>query len=84
MIVKVGEDDFIGYKNNNEWLKNHPGSAVIFDSFEKVWPHIADAYHRSFARMVYGDLPSESDLLETLSKISVRIKSIDWHVGSYA
>ena len=81
MIVKVGEDDFIGYKNNNEWLKNHPGSAVIFDSPEKVWQHIMDAYQGSFKQMVYGELPSESDLLDTLGKIGTRIKPIDWQVG---
>jgi predicted nucleotidyltransferase component of viral defense system len=82
MIIKVGEDDFIGYKNNNAWLKNHPGSAVIFDSPEKVWPHIMDAYQTSFKQMVYGELPPESDLLDTLGKISNRIKSIDWHIGN--
>ena len=81
MIVKVGEDDFIGYKNNNEWLKDHPASAVIFDSPEKVWPHIMDAYHGSFKQMVYGELPSEPGLIDTLSKICTRIKSIDWQVG---
>jgi predicted nucleotidyltransferase component of viral defense system len=81
MIVKVGEDDFIGYKNNNEWLKNHPGSAIIFDSPEKVWPHIMNAYQGSFKQMVYGELPPESDLLDTLSKISARIKPIGWHIG---
>ncbi len=81
MIVKVGDDDFIGYKNNNEWLKDHPGSAAIFDSPEKVWQHIMDAYQGSFKQMVYGELPSESDLLDTLSKIGTRIKPIDWQVG---
>lgn len=82
MIIKVGEDDFIGYKNNNAWLKHHPGSAVIFDSPEKVWPHIMDAYQTSFKQMVYGELPPESDLLDTLSKISNRIKPIDWHIAN--
>ncbi|WP_024336174.1 nucleotidyl transferase AbiEii/AbiGii toxin family protein [Desulfotignum balticum] len=81
MLVKVGEDDFVGYKNNNEWLKNHPGSAIIFDSPEKVWPPIMKAYQGSFKQMVYGELPSESDLLDTLGKISKRIKPIDWQVG---
>jgi len=70
-----GEDDFIGYKNNNEWLKDHPGSAVIFDSPEKVWQHIVDAYRGTFKQMVYGELPSESDLLDTLSKIEPGISN---------
>jgi hypothetical protein len=30
MLQKVGEDDFISYKNNNAWLKDHPCSAIIF------------------------------------------------------
>lgn len=82
MMIKVGEDDFIGYKNNNEWLKNHPGSAPIFDRPEKVWQEIAAAYQGAFKQMVYGELPSESDLLETLEKIGKRIGPIDWQVGS--
>ena len=81
MIIKVGEDDFIGYKNDNEWLKNHPASAVIYHSPEKVWPHIMDTYNKSFSQMVYGEMPSGSDLLDTLGKIYTRIKVIDWHVG---
>jgi hypothetical protein len=39
------------------------------------------AYQGSFKQMVYGELPSESDLLDTLGKISKRIKPIDWQVG---
>ncbi len=82
MIVKVGEDDFVGYRNNNDWLKIHPGSAVIFDSPEKVWPYIMKAYQGSFRQMVYGELPPDSDLLDTLKKIGNRIKPMDWHVGN--
>lgn len=81
MIVKVGEDDFIGYKNNNEWLKIHPGAAVIFDSPEEVWPKIIRAYQTSFNQMVYGELPAEADLLETMALISERIRPIDWSIG---
>ena len=82
MIIKVGKDDFIGYKNNNEWLKNHPASAVIYHSPEKVWPHIMAAYQGSFSQMVYGEMPSGSELIDTIEKISTRIKLLDWHVGS--
>jgi predicted nucleotidyltransferase component of viral defense system len=81
MLIKVGEDDLIGYKNNNKWLKNHPASAVIFDPSEKLWANVMDAYHNSFKQMVYGELPSELELLNTLGKIKTRIEAINWHVG---
>jgi len=83
-MIHAGTEDLIKKHNMaafNEWLKNHPGSAIIFDSPEKVWSHIMKAYQGSFKQMVYGELPSESDLLDTLGKISKRIKPIDWQVG---
>lgn len=40
-----------------------------------------DAYHNSFKQMVYGELPLESELLDTLGKIRTRIEPINWHVG---
>ena len=81
MLLKVGHDDFIGYRNNNEWLKQHPCSAVIFDAPEKVWKPIQSAYVSSFKRMVYGELPAEIDLLRSLGRIKERIQSMDWDVG---
>ncbi len=81
MMLKVGEDDYIGYKNNNEWLKMHPANAVIFHSPETVWPLMMNAYQGPFRQMVYGEMPTGADMLDTLYKINKRIKLIDWHVG---
>ncbi|MCG8532622.1 MAG: nucleotidyl transferase AbiEii/AbiGii toxin family protein [Desulfovibrionales bacterium] len=81
MLLKVGHDDFVGYRNNNDWLKQHPCSAVIFSDPEKVWDSIQSAYTSSFKRMVYGKLPDEAALLETLAQINGRIRAIDWNIG---
>jgi len=80
MLLKVGQDDFIGYRNNNEWLKNHPCSAIIFDTPEKIWPSIKSSYQTSFKHMVFGQLPDETDLLATLDKIKSRIQPIAWEI----
>jgi len=80
MLLKVGQDDFIGYRNNNEWLKNHPCSAIIFDAPEEIWPSIKSAYQTSFKHMVFGQLPDEADLLATLDKIKSRIQPIAWEI----
>jgi len=80
MLLKVGQDDFTGYRNNNKWLKNHPCSAIIFDAPEKIWPSIKSAYQTSFKHMVFGQLPDETDLLATLDKIKSRIQPIAWKI----
>ncbi len=78
MLIKVGNDDFISYKNNNEWLKVHPGSAVIFKAPEIVWGRIRTTYRTIFKDLVIGDLPEEEDLIATLRRIEKRIKSVEW------
>jgi hypothetical protein len=80
MLLKVGQDDFIGYRNNNEWLKNHPCSAIIFDAPEKIWPSIKREYQTAFKHMVFGHLPDETDLLVTLDIIKSRIQPIVWEI----
>ncbi len=37
MLQKVGDDDVFSFKNNNEWLKKHPASALIFHNPESTW-----------------------------------------------
>lgn len=80
MLQKVGKDDFISYKNNNAWLKEHPCSAIIFETPEIVWSHIQNTYRTIFKDLVIGDLPDENDLIETLKKIKNRMQTIGWTI----
>lgn len=80
MLQKVGQDDFISYKNNNAWLGEHPCSAIIFESPEKTWDSIRNTYRTIFKDLVIGDLPSEKDLIESLRRIERRIRPFDWKI----
>ena len=80
MLQKVGEDDFISYKNNNAWLKDHPCSAIIFKDPGMTWKRIQNTYRTIFKDLVIGDLPNENDLIATLQKIENRIKVFDWKI----
>ena len=80
MLQKVGEDDFISYKNNNAWLKEHPCSAIIFQTPEIVWSNIRNTYKTIFKDLVIGDLPDENHLIETLQRIQNRMQTIDWRI----
>ncbi len=80
MLKKVGKDDFISYKNNNAWLKEHPCSAIIFETPEMVWNNIRNIYRTIFKDLVIGELPDESHLIETLQRIQNRMQTIDWRI----
>ncbi len=80
MLQKVGKDDFLSYKNNNEWLKEHPGSAIIFKEPEMAWELIRNTYRTIFKDLIIGDLPDEKELIITLQKIKNRMKTIDWKI----
>lgn len=80
MLLKVAQDDVVSFKNNNDWLKNHPVDSMIFGNPEKVWKELKNTYDSDFKNLVYGSFPKETELLETLILIQKRIASIDWNI----
>jgi len=80
MLLKVAQDDVVSFKNNNEWLKNHPIHSLIFENPEKIWEDLTPVYESDFKNLVYGFFPNESELLNTLIQIHKRMESIDWKV----
>jgi hypothetical protein len=81
MMITVGEDDFISYKNDNEWLLEHPSTALIFNEPDKVWEKIGNTYRKAFNELVFGTLPSEDLIIDSIKMISERLKLIKrWKV----
>ncbi len=80
MIQKVGNDDVFSFKNNNKWLKEHPASALIFDKPKNTWEQLKNTYNGSFKELVYGELPTEIEILETLKIVSQRLTEINWKI----
>lgn len=80
MLLKVAQDDVVSFKNNNQWLKNHPVNSLIFENPEKIWSDLKVVYENDFKNLVYGVFPSEAELLNTLIRIQKRMESIDWKV----
>ncbi len=78
MIVKVGQDDFLSYKNNNSWLQEHPAKALIFEKPELTWENIKTTYRTTFKELVFGEIPDETSLINTLILISKRLTLIKW------
>lgn len=80
MLIKVANDDVASFRNNNHWLIHHPNEAIIFKDLEHVWGAIRTTYSNDFKDLVYGDLPSEGDVFNTLKMIQERLKAISWTI----
>ena len=80
LLVIVANDDLLSFKSGNEWLQNHPTQAIIFKESADVWNELNTTYFSTFNKLVYGELPSENEILETLNKLSERMKYTDWKI----
>ena len=80
MLVKVGNDDVVSFKNNNKWLVHHPSKALIFADVENVWKELSPIYNNEFKNLVYGNFPTDTAILSTLQMIKTRLGLIDWNI----
>jgi hypothetical protein len=80
LLIKVANDDVQSFKNNNSWLQIHPSAAIIFSKANDTWSKIRGNYHSKFKELVIGELPSEVDLIATLTIIYDRLKNIKWQI----
>jgi len=79
MLSTVANDDVISFKNN-DWLANHPSTALIFSDTNNTWNEIRNTYLTTFSDLVYGELPTEEEILITLYQVSERLKQINWTI----
>jgi len=80
MLIKVANDDVISFKNNNKWLSNHPTTAILFSETENTWNQIKDTYETRFKELVFGEFPSENEIMNTLKIVAERLKTIEWNI----
>lgn len=80
MLLKVANDDLVSFKNNNAYLQNHPKDALLFSQLEKTWKQLKGTYQGSFKTLVFGMYPDESEILETMLRITLRLEKINWQL----
>lgn len=80
MLNKVGNDDMIGYKNDNDWIPKHPVTALIFDKPNETWEQLSSVYNTTFKELVTGVLPPEGELIFTLKVVADRLKEVEWNI----
>jgi predicted nucleotidyltransferase component of viral defense system len=80
LLITVGKDDVVSFKNNNEWLQNHPAEAIAFSKSEDTWDKIKNTYRTTFKELVIGNLPDEADLVNTLKQVHNRLRKVKWSI----
>ncbi len=80
MLLKVANDDVASFRNNNQWLVNHPKEGLIFSKLEDIWKELEPVYNGDFKNLVYGELPYSGSVLETMKMIKERLNKIEWSV----
>lgn len=80
MLLKVANDDVTSFKNNNKWLIHHPNESLIFKGLGNIWGELKTIYLGDFKNLVYGELPKDEAVLETLKMIQERLKTISWTI----
>ena len=80
LLLNVANDDVLSFKSDNEWLQNHPTQALIFKESNEVWNKLKTTYSTTFSKLVYGELPNDKEILETLNAIKERMENINWKI----
>lgn len=81
MLIKVANDDVISFRNRNGWLANHPNESLFFKEIEKLWKtDLMEVYSIDFKNLVYGELPKEHKVLESLKYVKKRMATIEWDI----
>jgi hypothetical protein len=73
----VGNDDMIGYKNNNAWILEHSATELIFEKPQETWEQLHKEYNGNFKDLVTGELPLEGALIDTLKQVADRLKKLN-------
>lgn len=80
MLTAVGQEDVESFNNNNGWLVEHPGKAIVFDQVQETWDNIRSTYRGVFSELVIGDLPDDDEIISTLKRVSKRLSQMDWNL----
>lgn len=80
LLLKVANDDVASYRNNNEWLVNHPVNAYVFADLDSVWDALRSTYNGPFKNLAFGVFPKDADVLQSLKLVKDRLSTITWNI----
>jgi len=79
-LIQVAEEDMLSFKNNKEWIRNHPNESLIFREPTSTWSLVKEAYLGKFKGQIFGDYPKPDEILATLRMIKNRMDQVSWSI----
>lgn len=76
LLENVKEDDRLSFKANTEWLDQPIGKALIFQKPKELWSALSPSFYGEFSKLLYGEVPTESEVSKTLNVLSKRISPL--------
>lgn len=52
---------------------------MFFSDLENTWDQIKSTYSGDFSFLVYGQLPNENEVFQSLWKVKNRIEKVNWN-----
>lgn len=78
ILIQVAKEDLLSFKNNNDWLLNHPNMSLIFSDPINIWKRLEETYLGDFQNQVFGVIPEPGAILNTLLAIRNRMDLVSW------
>lgn len=66
LMLTVARNDLTSYRDSFSWLQFHPIEALIFRDLDDAWKILSISYNGDFKDLVFGNLPLDSKVLETM------------------
>lgn len=81
MLVKVAEDDVNSFRNNNDWLINHPNESYFFKDLDVSWKELENTFNGDFRNLVYAEnFPKSAEVLASLKDVKKHMEAIHWSI----
>ena len=71
------EDDLASPIGNKDWINKPFIQAKIFGAPQRVWPQLSSTYHAEFNDLMFGPLPSDKHIVESLELLSAIVSEFD-------
>lgn len=71
------QDDSSSPTGNKDWLQQDFTECLFFHAPEKIWPQLSSVYNTDFKEMMFGQLPPEDSVVETLAFVGSRLADFD-------
>ena len=74
-ISKVSETTATGFTSILRRL------ALVFSDLDRIWPDLVSAYNGAFRTLVFGPLPPDHLVRQSMKRISDRVAQVAWQIN---